>query len=203
MTSNRQKVIAIVIVAIVILTSASFIVLSRGEPSLADRMLIHSGDLEPGWREVSRRALNYAVNDSFSLNLTSAECVVMNRNSSYMIAHIFVFNSSEDCHQWFEERNCLYALAFDVQDVAIGDVGFIMKAPPGLGANAYFGIVANNISYQIDPSRFVGMMFIQDNVMAYMDVFEQGESQVDQAWLTTFILSVGAIQLERINHHLL
>jgi len=202
MTLNKRKIIAIVVVAIVIVTSGSFIILYRPVVSLADRMLIHSGDLEPGWREVSRRALTYLANDSFSLNLTSAECVVMNRNSSYMIAYIFVFNSSEDCHQWFEEGSYLYALAFDVQDVAIGDVGFIMKAPLGLGANAYFGIVANNISYQIDPSRFVGMMFIQDNVMAYMDVFEQGESQVDQASLTTFILSVGAVQLERINHEL-
>lgn len=199
MTFNRQKIIAIVVVTIVVSTSASFIILCRPEVSLADRMLLHSGDLEPGWREVSRRALTYAVNDSFSLNLTSAECAVMNRNSSYIITKILVFNSSEDCHQWFEELSYLYVLAFDVQDVAIGDVGFMMKFPPH-GLNAYSGIVANNISYQIDPSRFVGMMFIQDNVMAHIDVFDQGESQVDQAWLTNFILSIGAVQLERINH---
>lgn len=55
MISKRQKNAGVVMAIIVIIAGGAFFLLKQPEPSL-DPLLIHAGDIEPGWYELDRRS---------------------------------------------------------------------------------------------------------------------------------------------------
>jgi len=85
MVSKRQKIFGVIVAVIVIMASFTFILLNQPEPIL-DQMLIHTGDIEPGWHELDRRS--DSVIQTFE-NTTSAQRVIMVKNSTYYMSPIF------------------------------------------------------------------------------------------------------------------
>lgn len=215
MVSKRQKVIGIVIGAMIILASGAFVLLNQHAPSL-DTLLIHAEDIEPGWQELDRRS--DSVIQVFE-NSTSSQRVVMIKNTTYyIVAYLYAFDLPEDCRNALNESRQTEWAAFALENIGIGGGGYLKKLrsdsplpvlPVGnstavglLGSNIAFGMVLSGGFELMNITAYAGERFTQDNILVYIDVLFLGPNYPSQAIMTGMITEIGSAQLDRLDYYL-
>lgn len=217
MESDSAKTMAVLIaVGMVLAGCSAFLV--RKPLTEAERILLSSGDIELGWNETDRFSPYYPTNSSFTNNSTSAESVIMSKNTSIIICHLYVFKTSEACLEWFSYLRSLYGAMFMIEDVEIGDMGFkewfnyssgstSLPSPPGsigysnLGMNIAFVVSIDNRTFFPNPSNYFGLTFIKGNILASIIVLIQGADAPTQPWLWNFASNIGKAQLQKIDKY--
>lgn len=215
MVSETTKVFT-VLIALGIVLAGSVFFLKRTE---ADRMLISSYDVDPGWLEEDRFSYNYPADYPFNKNSTSIEYVIMSKNSSIIAAHLIEFKSSKDSlEEYWQLWNHFSAGGWSdvmIEEIAIGDQGYLQcfhvsdefPIPPNLQgqfgstyvANLWFSMPNNRIFYAL-TSNFMELTFTKGNILASIVVLVQGDVPT-QHWIPDFIMSLGWAQLQKIDRY--
>ncbi len=120
MVNKRQKIIAVMVAAVVIMASLAFVLLSqKPEPTLAERMAINSSDINgTEWSYGHGLAPQF----HFTSNLSSYQYLSCFIDRIEIFLVLAVYNTSHDCMAVFNGYQ-----SQSMQNLSIGQLGFVIN----------------------------------------------------------------------------
>ena len=191
-SDSTKTIVAIILVATILAASTPFLIDRTYEMSLRPR------DIGLYWHEDAHTSGFYPGNNSFSKNLSFSDVSWFSNETSFISAQLLVFKSSAAIANLFPglfyDRNSSNP---PIKTVEIGDGGLIIGP---LGPDGFFGSLINGQNFYANGSNVVVLEFMKSNVVCVIILALKGIDIPAQSWIKDFILDVGFIQLQKIDH---